>query len=591
VCFRRNVFPEKFQIEKMTLLLKSKGVIDNINDYRGIFLRNVIVSIYQKWLYSRNAPIVDANGTEYACGGRKERSGLEALLVVKLVQDYARWTKSTMVLKFLDVEKFFDSMNFKKSLIEAFLSGVKGRYWQCYKVINENRRCIPHIPSGECTPIEMKEVFVQGSCDAVLMAWPIMDAESKKVNDPFSTNCCVGGVVINQLSFVDDLIEFAKGVRIVEERNISNEVFEKKTRLNFKTSKCKIMPMNVGKKEKVEVYLDEEKMEVVDDHVYLGTIISSDGRRVKEMIDRTKKSKSVTNEIVQICKETELFPICLRYVKLLLCSCFDSKVKYGCALWDISGNRKAAEELNRLKPNVLKRVLQLPSSTPSDAVQYEFGINDLSLDIMMEKIILAVETLNRGEERISRQLLKVLMENNVDGFCTEVNEVCRLLNVSFHEMLEEKDVRKTLKEKIVEIQGQEMYKRMMISSKMDGVLLNGFCYDGKVKKYLMELDFIEAKAIFMVRYRMLPTKANFPGRWNGKSCNICGFDDTDEHLFHCPGYQDLFTSDMSYSMFWDNDVLEDTVRIKKAACIILGIIERLNEIQVMVSKDKTGPIV
>ena len=39
LCFRRNVSPEKFQIEKMTLILKNKGIVDNINDYRGIFLR------------------------------------------------------------------------------------------------------------------------------------------------------------------------------------------------------------------------------------------------------------------------------------------------------------------------------------------------------------------------------------------------------------------------------------------------------------------------------------------------------------------------------------------------------------------------
>ena len=233
-------------------------------------------------------------------------------------------------------------------------------------------------------------------------------------------------------------------------------------------------------------------------------------------------------------------------------------------------------------------LIQVPSSTPSDAVLYEFGINDLSLDIMMEKIVLAVETLNRGEERISRRLLEALMENNVDGFCTEVTEVCKLLNVSFHEMLEVNDVRKTLKEKVVEIQGQELYKRMMISSKMDGILLNGFCYDGKVKKYLKELNFIEARTIFMIRYRMLPTKVNFPGRWIGKACNICGFDDTDEHLFHCPGYQDLFTSDLSYHMFWDNEVLEDTARIKKAACIMLGVIERLDEVQGLVPKEKVS---
>ena len=46
ICFQRNVIPDVLRKEKMVLLLKSRGVIDNINDYRGIFIRNVIVSVY-----------------------------------------------------------------------------------------------------------------------------------------------------------------------------------------------------------------------------------------------------------------------------------------------------------------------------------------------------------------------------------------------------------------------------------------------------------------------------------------------------------------------------------------------------------------
>ena len=87
------------------------------------------------------------------------------------------------------------------------------------------------------------------------------------------------------------------------------------------------MPMN--RKRDVEFHLNDQKMEVVDDHVYLGTIVSRNGQRIKDMQDRIKKTKSVANEIVQICKETELSKIRLRYVKLLTSSCLDSKVKYG----------------------------------------------------------------------------------------------------------------------------------------------------------------------------------------------------------------------------------------------------------------------
>ena len=316
-------------------------------------------------------------------------------------------------------------------------------------------------------------------------------------------------------------------------------------------------------------------MEVVDDHVYLGTIISSNGQRVKDMQDRIKKSKSVGNEIVQICRETELSKICLRYVKLLSSSCLDSKIKYGCALWNVMNNKKTVEDLNRMKPNIIKRVLHLPLSTPSDAIQKEFGINDLSLDIMIEKVILAAETLNREDDRIAKTLLKALMDKDVDGFCTEVKEVCEVLGIGFDELIGEKDVRKKLKQRVIHIQEQEMYKRMMIGSKTDGVLLNGFSYDGRTMKYLVELDLIEARAVFMIRYRMLPTKSNFPGRWPGSSCNICNFNDTDEHIFHCPGYQDIIDDDICYSMFWDDETLNDMDKMKKAACVLLGVIEKV----------------
>ena len=582
MCFRRNVFPEVFQNERMTLLLKNKGIMDLINDYRGIFIRHVIVSVYQKWMYQRNAPVVDENGSEYACGGRKERAGMEALLILKLVQDYARWTKKEVIIKFLDIEKFFDSMNFRKSLIIAYQNGVRGRFWQTYKTMNERRKCIPHLPSGQCSSIEMNEIFVQGSCDAVLMAWPIMDAESKKINDPFSSDCSIEGIQINKISFVDDLAEFTVSADNTNERNIDNEIFEKKSRLNFKTSKCKVMPMDM--KTVPDIVLDGEKLEVVDDHVYLGSIVSRNGQRLKDMQDRIKKTNSVANEIVQVCKETELSKIRLKYVKPLMSSCLDGKVKYGSALWNVRKSQKSADDLDKMKPSLLKRVLQLPSSTPSDSLLYEFGLNDLSIDILMEKIVLAVQILQLPDNRIAKQLLRPMLEKKVDGFCTELLDACKILNVSIDELVGVSDVRKVMKENVIKVQQQELYKRMSFCTKMDKVLLSGFLFNGKVMKYLTELDFEEARAVFMIRYRMMPSKANFPGRWSGSECNICGFEDTDAHVFHCPGYQDIICDKVTYNMFWDPLILNDIGKLQVAARNLLGIIERMEEVQKMTEK-------
>jgi len=62
------------------------------------------------------------------------------------------------------------------------------------------------------------------------------------------------------------------------------------------------------------------------------------------------------------------------------------------------------------------------------------------------------------------------------------------------------------------------------------VLTKGFNFDGKVKKYLTNLPFVEARAVFMVRARMLPTKSNFKGRQKMERynyCVICGKEETE----------------------------------------------------------------
>ena len=77
----------------------------------------------------------------------------------------------------------------------------------------------------------------------------------------------------------------------------------------------------------------------------------------------------------------------------------------------------------------------------------------------------------------------------------------------------------------------------------------------------------------------MPTKSNFPGRWKGTDCNICGFEDTDNHILTCPGYSDLNTCKLSLDVFWEKEFLEDMKLLAPAAKIMVRIIDRMKEIQ------------
>ena len=579
-CYETEEIPIEMRIEKMILLYKNAGEINLLDNYRGIFLRHVILSILQKWLYSRNAAILDMNGSELAFGGRVGRSVQEALLIVKLIQDHAMWTGERLYLKFMDVQKFFDTMNFRKALIDAYNSGLKGKDWKLYDSMNKFKTCIPSTPLGTCSEIIMNEVFVQGSTDAVLMAWNTMDDRNKKEreNDNFKTGFVIEGIAVKGVTFIDDILEFARANLEIEEYIVDDEVFQRSSRLRFKPSKCKILLMNAGVDKHKELFtLNQENVEVVLHHKYLGTMVSDDGTRKVDFETRVKEAQGGVNEIVQVCKSSELSPIRLKYVNLLLESCLGRKVKFGCEMWDIL-NEDQERNLDNLKVKVIKRAMELPYSTPSVAVKYEFGLIDFSLEIQMEKVLLAVKVLNSDEGRVAKQLLQIMLSKRVPGFCTQVVEICEtVFGVTLEQLMDvEGDLRTVLKEKLVDLQRNRLRKQMITQSKTDGILLNSFKFDGKRKKYL-DLPFPLARIIFMVRCRMILTKDNFPGRWEGTMCNVCKCLDTVEHLFKCPGFSDLIDNSVSLETFYSDDHDLETM---EAAAVMMGKInDRLKTLQ------------
>ena len=96
-------------------------------------------------------------------------------------------------------------MNFRKCLIELYRSGIHGKMWRLYQVTNEFKICTPQTPLGKCSKLDVNEVFLQGSSDAMLMAWNVMDAVNKReddFNDPIFT---VEGIKIPRTLFADGI--------------------------------------------------------------------------------------------------------------------------------------------------------------------------------------------------------------------------------------------------------------------------------------------------------------------------------------------------------------------------------------------------
>ena len=257
---------------------------------------------------------------------------------------------------------------------------------------------------------------------------------------------------------------------------------------------------------------------------------------------------------------------------------------YGCAaVWNALSSGQV-KELNSLKLSMLKRIMELPYSTSSCLIRYEFGITDLDLDTHMEKIILACDMLN-NDECIGQKLLVNMIENQVPGFCTELDESLKVMGLHADDVLLKKRrelIRTTLKKKIIQIQSDRLVQKMWVETKGDRILLNGFKFNGKMKSYLSELPFQEARAVFMLRTRMLPTKENFRGRW-GYECNFCSSPESDLHLFSCAGYSDLLDG-INFDLFLKLEC--STEELSVGAKQLIKVIERLEVVNLSESKRK-----
>ena len=151
-------------------------------------------------------------------------------------------------------------------------------------------------------------------------------------------------------------------------------------------------------------------------------------------------------------------------MNLLSNACVESKVKYGCAVWNALDN-KQKKDVNDLKVNLFKRVMELPQSTPSTAIMYEFGLTDLDLDVEMERILLMCNMLKKMNS-VAKNLLQVMLAKQIPGFCVELIESMKKFNLQEGDELFEKEgkiIRKHLKKETWQCSVKELARKCFLS--------------------------------------------------------------------------------------------------------------------------------
>ena len=181
--------------------------------------------------------------------------------------------------------------------------------------------------------------------------------------------------------------------------------------------------------------------------------------------------------------------------------------------------------------------------------------------------------INSDEKRIARTILIQQSQLKTSNYYNDIKDTAEKLGVtiSIEELQETKKSawKHKLKEKIHKQILLDIKNEVRTKTKMRFVSKQTF----EAEEYIRKLSMKEVATIMKLKLNMVETKANFP-RGDDRICIMCKeTDETTEHLFKCPKYQQL----TGHTLTWDKNRKHwlDIQWLKKAAMVV----ERIEEIR------------
>jgi hypothetical protein len=434
---------------------------------------------------------------------------------------------------------------------------------------------------GQTERTEIPEIVTQGGTWGPMMCSNSIDTVGKF--------CQENGLIykykniseIIPLAMVDDLLTISScGYDTIEMNTTVNTLIELK-KLKFHTpqegKKSKCHSLHIGKPSKCcpRMKVHETEVDRVSEAMYLGDIITTDGKNSKNVKNRVSKGLGIVTEIMDTLNTVSFgekyfeIAIILREARLINGILTNIEVWYGLQESEI----KELEEVDKL---LLRRVLQVPDSACIESLYLEVGLTPLR-GIIKARRINHLHTLVRLEENemlskffkaqwmhpIKNYWVNQVKEDLIDfDIDMDLEQVKKQSKNSFKKM-----VKKKMRNYALEYLNNLKEKH----SKMENLLY----IELKMQTYFKDKSITvqAAKNLFRWRTRAALFKMNYSNGYTNTACPCCqDGPDSQEHSFQCSVIQQKVNVVGEYGDIFNDDVSKDI------SGTILGIMNYREEI-------------
>ena len=204
---------------------------------------------------------------------------------------------------------------------------------------------------------------------------------------------------------------------------------------------------------------------------------------------------------------------------------------FGAETWN-KLTEKEKDELNGVQTEYLTKLLKVPGTTPKCALIGGLNLTKVEHIANSRKLQYYVDLKNREETKLEVKMQKIQQKQNM-SYEREIKELKEKYSIDI--CLRENNImtiKNMIKTEIKKKNDEEIEDEIKKGKKTS--LMKEYN-----KKYINNLHFEEARAIFMILTRMIDVKANFKNKYSNLECDICNVEDNTQHIFSCKKYEDL----------------------------------------------------
>ena len=271
--------------------LPKKGDLSNCNNWRGITLLSLTSKIMSRIIHKRLSNALDETLRTEQAGFRKGRSCNDHIFTLRQILEQSHEFNSPVYANFVDFRKAFDSIH-RDSLWKILLHyGVPDKLVNIIKLLYTDFSA-QVLCEGELTDTFQVKTGVKQGCVLspflFLLGIDFIMKETTKEGKRGIRWTLMD--VLEDLDFADDIVLLASRYVDIQDKTDAMAEKAKGIGLDVNIEKTKVLRMHTRVTQPVQLY--GEDIEDVEEFIYLGSVMSSDGSSDAEVKARLAKARN-----------------------------------------------------------------------------------------------------------------------------------------------------------------------------------------------------------------------------------------------------------------------------------------------------------